>query len=139
MVSKLGGLLNRRIYHMPFSRALKLSVSQADMIGEIYNDCMTSRGIMLVQPEHILSFKLMGIECLLSGQPDLGRSLLRTQHFFDKKSRDIVDESDENFSVKFELVYTMGEYNERPKIVPLPRCTGKGSSAFPCEPLIPCT
>ncbi|OAL48858.1 hypothetical protein IQ07DRAFT_681560 [Pyrenochaeta sp. DS3sAY3a] len=108
LVAKLGGLLNRRIYHMPFSRALTLSASQADIIGEIYQECMINRGIMLVQPEHLLSFKLMGIECLLNGQPDIGRSLLRTQHFFDNKSRDIVDESDENFSVKLELVYTMG-------------------------------
>ncbi|KAJ4287163.1 hypothetical protein N0V90_012561 [Kalmusia sp. IMI 367209] len=107
LVSKLGGLLNRRIYHMPFSRALRLSTSQADTIGEIYKECMINRGVMLVQPEHILSFKLMGIECLLNGQSDVGRSLLRTQHFFDNNSRDIVDESDENFSVKFELVYTM--------------------------------
>ncbi|KAJ6191961.1 hypothetical protein J3E72DRAFT_399452 [Bipolaris maydis] len=108
LVSKLGGLLNRRIYHMPFSRALKLSSSEADTLGEIYQECRANRGILLVQPEHILSFKLMGIECLLNGQPDVGRSLLRTQSFFDKHSRDIVDESDENFSVKFELVYTMG-------------------------------
>ncbi|KAE8836549.1 hypothetical protein HRS9139_04647 [Pyrenophora teres f. teres] len=108
LVSKIGGLLNRRIYHMPFSRALKLSSSEANAIGEIYQECRANRGILLVQPEHILSFKLMGIECLLNGQPDVGRSLQRTQSFFDKHSRDIVDESDENFSVKFELVYTMG-------------------------------
>ena len=69
---------------------------------------MVSRGIMLVQPENILSFKLMGIECLLTGKHDIARSLLDTQQFFDGVSRDIVDESDENFSVKFELVYTMG-------------------------------
>lgn len=98
---------------MPFSRALTLCSSQAKLVGEIYRRCMTDRGIMLVQPEHILSFKLMGIECLLNGKPDVGRSLLRTQNFFDMKSRDIVDESDENFSVKFELVYTMGKYDSR--------------------------
>jgi hypothetical protein len=109
LVSKLGGLLNRRIYQMPFSRGLTLSAVQANMIGNLYQECMVNRGIMLVQPEHILSFKLMGIECLLSGKPDVGRSLLRAQNFFDTNSRDIVDESDENFSVKFELVYTMGE------------------------------
>jgi hypothetical protein len=113
LVAKLGGLLNRRIYHMPFSRALKLSPSEADAIGEMLQECRANRGILLVQPEHILSFKLMGIECLLSGQPDVGRSLLRTQHFFDTHSRDIVDESDENFSVKFELVYTMGMCRKR--------------------------
>ncbi|RMZ68305.1 very large low complexity [Pyrenophora seminiperda CCB06] len=108
LVSKLGGLLNRRVYHMPFSRDLKLGASEAEAIAEIYEDCMVTRGIMLVQPEHILSLKLMGIECLLNGKPDIGRSLLRTQKFFENKSRDIVDESDENFSVRFELIYTMG-------------------------------
>ncbi len=81
LVSKLGGLLNRRIYHMPFSRALKLSASQADIIGEIYQECVTKRGILLVQPEHILSFKLMGIECLLNGQLEVGRSLLANAAF----------------------------------------------------------
>ena len=118
LVSKLGGLLNRRIYHMPFSRALTLNASQADTIGELYQECMVNRGILLVQPEHILSFKLMGIESLLSGKLDVGRSLLRTQDFFDHNTRDIVDESDENFSVKFELVYTIGEWNEQPMPVP---------------------
>ncbi|KAF2007622.1 hypothetical protein P154DRAFT_593169 [Amniculicola lignicola CBS 123094] len=112
LVSKLGCLLNRRIYHMPFSRALKLKQHDADIIRKICQDCMANRGILLVQPEHLLSFKLMGIECLLSDRRDTGESMLSTQHFFDTKSRDIVDESDENFSVKFELVYTMG--SQRP-------------------------
>ncbi|KAN0110108.1 hypothetical protein V8E51_006495 [Hyaloscypha variabilis] len=108
LISKLGGLLDRRVYHMPFSRALKLTEVEALEIGEIYRECMTSGGVLLVQPEHILSFKLMGLECLISGKDAVGGSLLNTQHFFDTSSRDIVDESDENFSVKFELIYTMG-------------------------------
>ncbi|KAF1968390.1 hypothetical protein BU23DRAFT_514913 [Bimuria novae-zelandiae CBS 107.79] len=109
LVLKLGGLLGRRIYSMPFSRELRLDVNGAELIKSLYRECMANRGILLVQPEHILSFKLMGIECLISGQNAVGKSLLQTQSFFDTKSRDIVDESDENFSVKFELVYTMGE------------------------------
>lgn len=108
LVSKLGGLLDRRIYHMPFSRALRPSPAEADALGKIYRDCMEQRGVLLVQPEHVLSFQLMCIESLIAGNEALGRSLLRTQQFFDTHSRDIVDESDENFSVKFELVYTMG-------------------------------
>ncbi|KAE9371942.1 hypothetical protein N431DRAFT_456702 [Stipitochalara longipes BDJ] len=108
LASKLGGLLDRRIYHMPFSRALKLGEAEANTIGNIYRECMALGGVLLVQPEHILSFKLMGLECLISGKEAVGHSLLRTQHFFDTCSRDIVDESDENFSVKFELIYTMG-------------------------------
>jgi len=108
LVSKLGGLLDRRVYHMPFSRSLRLGEAEANAIGSIYRECMTNGGILLVHPEHILSFKLMGLECLISGKEAVGSSLLSTQEFFDTSSRDIVDESDENFSVKFELIYTMG-------------------------------
>ncbi|PSN72933.1 hypothetical protein BS50DRAFT_616434 [Corynespora cassiicola Philippines] len=108
LVSKLGGLLNRRVYHMPFSRALKITEEHARTISRMYHECMKNRGILLVQPEHILSFQLMGIECRLSDLDRTADLLLSTQQFFDEKTRDIVDESDENFSVKFELIYTMG-------------------------------
>jgi hypothetical protein len=36
------------------------------------------------------------------------QSILNTQHFFDTQSRDVVDESDENFNVKFKLVHAIG-------------------------------
>lgn len=108
LLSKLGGLLDRRVYHMPFSRELKLGQAEASAIDSICRECMKTGGILLVQPEHILSFKLMGLECLITGKEAVGRSLLSTQEFFDTTSRDLVDESDENFSVKFELIYTMG-------------------------------
>lgn len=109
LVAKLGGMLGRRVYQMPFSRNLRLSTSDARMIRQIYEDCISNRGVLLIQPEHILSFKLMAIECVLTDQKETSRSLLSTQAFFDRVSVDCVDESDENFSVKFELVYTMGE------------------------------
>ncbi|KAK5126609.1 hypothetical protein LTR85_009543 [Meristemomyces frigidus] len=108
MISKLGGLLDRRVYYMPFSRALKPSKAAADVIGAMLQECMSSGGILLVQPEHILSFKLMGLEMDIVGEAGISTSLLSMQDFFDKSSRDVVDESDENFSVKFELIYTMG-------------------------------
>lgn len=111
LVAKLGYLLNRRIYHMPLSRALRPDTSQAALIRQIHDECIANRGVMLVQPEHILSFKLMAVEAGLSGQA-CAQSLLDTQMFLDNVARDIVDESDENFSVKFELVYTMG--SQRP-------------------------
>jgi hypothetical protein len=111
LVSKLGGLLNHRIYHMPFSRSLRLTESDASQIAKLYKGCMGQAGVLLVQPEHMLSFKLMGIECNEPGRDEVGRLLLSTQHFFNQHSRDIVDESDENFNVKFELIYTMGMQN----------------------------
>jgi hypothetical protein len=107
LVSKLGYLLNRRIYHMPFSRSIRPSSVQAAGIRKIYEECIAKRGVLLIQPEHILSFKLMAVEAILTGQP-CATSLLDTQEYFNQVSRDIVDESDENFSSKFELIYTMG-------------------------------
>ncbi|EUC50241.1 hypothetical protein COCMIDRAFT_82742 [Bipolaris oryzae ATCC 44560] len=109
LVAKLGGMLGRRVYQMPFSRNLRLSANDAQTIRQIYDDCITNRGVLLIQPEHILSFKLMAVECVLLDQQETARSLLATQEFFDRVSVDCVDESDENFSVKFELIYTMGE------------------------------
>lgn len=108
LVSKLGGLLNRRVYLMPVSRSLKFETSEAAEIENMCRECMSEGGVLLVQPEHILSLKLMCLECFVAGKESVGRSLLRTLELFRTASRDIVDESDENFSVKFELVYTMG-------------------------------
>jgi len=61
-----------------------------------------------VQPEHILSFRLMAAECFIADNGTVGKTLMAIQDFFDEYSRDIVDECDENFSVRFELIYTMG-------------------------------
>lgn len=109
LVSKLGGLLNRRIYHMPFSRRTNLEEYEISVIEKLYKKCMDTGGILLVQPEHILSFQLMAIESFIREDSVLGNRLLAMQHFFRNMSRDIIDESDENLSVKFELVYTIGQ------------------------------
>jgi len=52
----------------------------------------------------------MGIERSLSSgsQSEAGEVLVETQKWLNQHSRDILDESDEIFSVQFELVYTMG-------------------------------
>ncbi|KAI1266298.1 hypothetical protein F5Y18DRAFT_435235 [Xylariaceae sp. FL1019] len=112
LISKLGGLINRRVYRMPFSRALNANAeSIAALVSEIAQRCKEDGGVFLVQPEHLLSFQVMGVEyCCGKGTRDhgIGQSLVRIQNFFDHNARDIIDESDENFSPKFELVYTMG-------------------------------
>lgn len=142
LTSKLGGLLGKRIYHLPISRSLKLSAAEAEQVIAICNDCMKVGGILLVQPEHILSLKLMALDLLASGKEDAGKSILKVLHLFDTKARDIVDESDENFSVKFELVYTMGLQNpidfspDRWRITlavlqMLPKCARQARQEFP--------
>jgi len=62
-ISKLGGLVNRPIYYLPFSRDLSLDKVAVKILDEMLRECMANRGILLVQPEHILSFKLMDPEC----------------------------------------------------------------------------
>ena len=108
LVSKLGGLLGRRVYHMPVSRSLKFSLAEARELERMCRECMSDGGVLLVQPEHILSLKLMCLECYIAENIPVAECLLRTLELFRTSSRDIVDESDENFSVKFELVYTVG-------------------------------
>ncbi|KXT06191.1 hypothetical protein AC578_1431 [Pseudocercospora eumusae] len=108
LVSKLGGQVDRRVYYLPFSRSLKLDHAAAAAVGRILRECKSEGGVLLVQPEHILSLQLMAPECYITGKESVGQSLMETQDFLDEYARDIVDESDENFSVRFELIYTMG-------------------------------
>ncbi|KAL3474851.1 hypothetical protein BJX99DRAFT_271463 [Aspergillus californicus] len=108
LVSKLGGLMDRRVYHLPVSRSLMIGDAEAREIERMCLECMIEGGILFVQPEHILSLKLKCLECFIAGKETIGHNLLKTLMFFRASSRDVVDESDENFSVKFELIYTMG-------------------------------
>ncbi|KAF5494312.1 hypothetical protein CGCS363_v009327 [Colletotrichum siamense] len=108
LISKLGGLCNRRIFYMPFSRDVRVGTAEANTINSILRECMESGGVLLLQPPHILSLQLMCVESAIAEKKDISRLLLETKDLLDKDSRIIVDESDENFSVKFELVYTMG-------------------------------
>ena len=109
LVIKLGGLLNRRVFYMPFSRSVRVDQQQALQIRQLYEECMSVGGVLLTQPEHVLSFELMGPERLLAGSPDVGQAMIDTQRWLDTHSRDILDESDEILSVRFELTYAMGK------------------------------
>ncbi|KAH5679679.1 hypothetical protein HBI21_077300 [Parastagonospora nodorum] len=108
LISKLGGWLGRRVYFLPFTRGLRPSVNEAKAIRAICEECMENRGVILAFPEHVLSFKLMAIESLVLGRLEVASVLLDCQHFFDTHTFDMIDESDENFSPRFELEYTMG-------------------------------
>ncbi|KAK7987451.1 hypothetical protein PG989_007766 [Apiospora arundinis] len=115
LVTKIGGLLDRRVFFLPFSRSFVMDSGKLQQIQDHFEACRKSGGILLVQPEQLLSFKLMGLEyvgspAFLSNSTTLGvgRGLIQSQKYLEAHSRDIIDESDENFSVKFELIYTIG-------------------------------
>jgi hypothetical protein len=107
LVSKLGGLLNYCIYYMPFSRNLRLNSAGVENIRRIYKECVKNRGVLLIQPKHILSFKLIGIKSVLIDKSEPAQLMLATQKYFDSLTCDIIDKIDKNLSVKFELIYTM--------------------------------
>ncbi|KAM0310792.1 hypothetical protein ACHAO8_007779 [Botrytis cinerea] len=111
LVRKLGNLINRRVFFVPISRALQINAEEAKQLREIYETCMMCGGVLLVQPEHLLSFELMGLEMVISGNQDakiVGKVINSTQDWLLRNCRDILDESDEILKVHFELIYTLG-------------------------------
>ncbi|KAG1894556.1 uncharacterized protein F5891DRAFT_1152294 [Suillus fuscotomentosus] len=113
LVERLSGLAQRRIFYIPFSRALSINPSKVQMYRDLMQECMDTKGILVVQQDHILSFQLMAVDRQLSDQTKpaddmLRTQILRTQLWLDNHTRDILDESDEILHVRYQLVYTVG-------------------------------
>ncbi|KAF8601975.1 hypothetical protein BDV93DRAFT_607791 [Ceratobasidium sp. AG-I] len=113
LVSRLAGLAGRRVYYLPFGRHIRVGSAEAQKIQGMYEECRREGGILLVQPEHILSFKLMGIDRLTSSSSqedtDVAYTLRNMQNWLTTHSRDILDESDEILHIRYQLVYTVGQ------------------------------
>ncbi|KAK4182710.1 hypothetical protein QBC35DRAFT_546309 [Podospora australis] len=107
----LGRMLNRRIYYLPISRVISLDETGLRSLRDMMEACRLSRGVLLMQPEHICSLKLMGLESTWAGSPN-AEEIVQLFRQMESKARDIVDESDEIFSAKSEVIYTMG--SQRP-------------------------
>ena len=112
LVDRLGGLTNRRIYFVPFSRSLKVDRQKVNALLRIMSECMKARGVLVVQPEHVLSLKLVSVEkqLKLHGMTGdrVGPALLELQQWLHCHSRDILDESGEILHVRHQLIYTIG-------------------------------
>ncbi|KAG2112538.1 uncharacterized protein F5147DRAFT_791077 [Suillus discolor] len=113
LVERLSGLAQRRIFYIPFSRGLSINSSKVQMYRDLMQECMDTKGILVVQPDHILSFQLMAVDLQLSNRTEaadnmLRTHILRTQLWLDNHTRDILDESDEILHVRYQLVYTVG-------------------------------
>lgn len=112
LLQKLGGLLQRRIYYVPFSRHHKYlmngDTNAITKILDVYEECMQCRGILLTCPEDLLSLRLTSIELLSKSPVASHRDLVASQLWINKHARDILDESDEVLNVRYEMIYTMG-------------------------------
>ncbi|KAF9235912.1 hypothetical protein BU15DRAFT_77519 [Melanogaster broomeanus] len=109
LVDRLGGLTNRRIYYLPFSRSLKIGPQQISALRELMSECMREGGILVVQPDHVLSLKLMSVEMQVKKVDQVAGELLELQRWLHSHSRDILDESDEILHVRYQLMYTIGD------------------------------
>jgi hypothetical protein len=113
LLSRLSNLADRRIFYVPFSRDIQMSVSVVQSINALYRQCVDEGGVLVVQPEHLLSQKLMTIDTLVTSQADPEKcstsiQLEDLQRWLAEVSRDILDESDEILHVRYQLVYTSG-------------------------------
>ncbi|KAH9040265.1 hypothetical protein EDB83DRAFT_2228304 [Lactarius deliciosus] len=114
LLGRLSDLADRRIFYVPFSRNLEMSASVVQSIGALYRRCAVEGGVLVVQPEHLLSQKLMCIDTLLTSHGDhekrtVANELKVLQGWLARVSRDVLDESDEILHVRYQLVYTAGE------------------------------
>ncbi|WEW61692.1 hypothetical protein PRK78_007184 [Emydomyces testavorans] len=104
---RLGGLINRRVYHIPFSRNTDISANDVASLQDMYRECKQQQGIMVALPEHILSFRLVGMD-MHSKDPEVAEQVLKLERQLQRECRDVIDESDEILHPRFQLVYTMG-------------------------------
>ena len=109
--ARLGGLLGRAIKHIPFSRKSSTSSENIQQYWELHGRAMTNRGIILVLPEHLLSFKLSALQCLSNGKNAEAALMIKTQSWLVSNSRDVLDECDHSLAVKTQLIYPSGSQN----------------------------
>ncbi|KAH8687808.1 hypothetical protein BGZ60DRAFT_363637 [Tricladium varicosporioides] len=101
---RVGGLIGREILHLPWSR--KTSTHLVKQYGELHQSIQKSSGIIIALPEHMLSFRLSGLQRLSDGHD--ASSMISVQSWFDRKARDIIDEVDYILAIRTQLIYPSG-------------------------------
>ena len=108
MQTKVGGLLDREVLHIPFSRRTKVTNSLMDVFKQLHFDLKKNNGFILSLPENILSFKLSGLQKLCDGEPDRSRPMIKMQQWLDHNARDVLDECDVSLAIRTQLIYPSG-------------------------------
>ena len=110
LVSKLGGLLNQRVYTFPYRRDINIDAREVQTMYSVYQECVAKRGVVVMRPERRLSTILKGLEfCRFVACTTLAIEMRNLQDMVEKTARDILDESDLLLHVKYQVMYTVGE------------------------------
>ena len=106
--ARLGGLIGRKIKHVPFSRRSSTAINDLKAYHDLHLEMLRHGGAILTLPEHMLSFQLSGLQELSYGHIQQANSMMRLQEWFMRKCRDILDECDHMLAVKTQLIYPSG-------------------------------
>jgi hypothetical protein len=114
LVSRLSGLANRPIFYIPISRSLRMNLSLVKIIRGLLERCVSEGGVLVVQPEHILSLQLTHVDNILlpqgiSKEKSIPNELRELESWIANVSRDVLDESDEILNPRYQLVYSSGD------------------------------
>ncbi|PIG85815.1 hypothetical protein AARAC_009742 [Aspergillus arachidicola] len=106
--ARLGGLVGRSLVYIPFSRRTPIT---SRVIGEyraLQENMLCESGIVLGNPEHILSFKLSGRQLVSDLKIPQAVEMVEIQDWIDSVAHDILDECDFTLAVKTQLIYPGG-------------------------------
>ncbi|KAH7323576.1 hypothetical protein BKA65DRAFT_511056 [Rhexocercosporidium sp. MPI-PUGE-AT-0058] len=106
--SRLGGLVGREIRHIQFSRRTLTTPNMLRLYAAHHHEILQCCGVILTTPEHILSYKLSGLQRLADSKFDEAREMVKFQSWLTDTCRDVLDESDFSLAVKTQLIYPSG-------------------------------
>ncbi|CAF2090386.1 unnamed protein product [Rotaria magnacalcarata] len=124
--NKFSGLLQKKIYVMPFSRGVIFSIENLQKIKEMLSDCQNGKHILLVTPEQRLCFQLkkqeMFLEYLQSKDAndffDWNEYYRRTRYFITNPNA--LFDLTEHQKILKQTLQSLGYINSTDKIVKLP-------------------
>ena len=105
---RLGGVLNRRLLHIPFARRTSTDHATMQSYLDLHKRLQKDGGVMVCLPEHNLSFMLSGLQRLLDGQVSQAGPMIRLHRWLGSVCRDVLDESDYTLAVRTQLIYPSG-------------------------------
>lgn len=106
--ARIGGMLGREVRHVPFSRKTPTDEDTIKVYLELHESIRARSGVIVALPEHILSFKLSGLQRLSDTRINEAKRMVQAETYFRRYSRDILDESDFTLAVRTQLVYPSG-------------------------------
>ncbi|KAH8745119.1 hypothetical protein F5883DRAFT_703262 [Diaporthe sp. PMI_573] len=106
--SRIGGLVGREIRHIPFSRRTPSTDEILSLYMDLHKEIRQESGVLLTTSDHILSFKLSGLQRLVDSKTSEAEKMIRFQETLTRLSRDVIDESDFTLAVKTQLIYPSG-------------------------------